>query len=167
MQFFAGFIPLLTTGRTVCHLGYDRRGDAVEDDDAIWGDDGQDLSYDFLQTATVTSDKDCIRTGERGDICFEEVAHVDIDAWSTQSSHVFMDDGFAFRTDLESLDLQMGELQASLYRDAARTEADIPENMSLGKFEGLKCKQTNGHLGNHLLATIQQSKVGVGNAEWK
>ena len=52
----------------------------------------------------------------------------------------------------------MGELQTSLDADTTRTEPDIPEDMTLGEFEGLKCKQTDGHLGNHFLTTIKQGE---------
>ena len=84
---------------------------------------------------------------------------MDIDAWGTKATSIFLDDGFALRTDLECLDLQMGELQASLNADATSTETDIPEDTALGEFEGLKCQQTDRHLGDHLLATIEQGEV--------
>ena len=34
---------------------------------------------------------------------------MDVDAWSTKAAGVFLDDGFTFRTDLESFNLKMRE----------------------------------------------------------
>ena len=103
----------------------------------------------------MTSDEDGIRAREGGDIRFEEVADMDVDAWSSKATGILLDDVLTLRTDLEGTDLKMRELQTSLDGYAACAEADIPKNMSLGKFEGLECQQTDGHLGDHLLTTVE------------
>ena len=55
---------------------------------------------------------------------------MDVDAWGTKLAGVFLDDGLALRTDLESADLQMRELQTGFDRDAACAETDVPEDAS-------------------------------------
>ena len=90
---------------------------------------------------------------------------MDVDAWGSKATGVLMDDSLALWTDLECTDLKMWELQTSLYRYAARTEANVPENVSLGQIEGLKRQQTDGHLGDHLLTTVKKSEVGIGYSE--
>lgn len=106
-----------------------------------------------------------IRTGEDCDIRFEEITDVDVDAWGSEAMGVFLDDGLTFWTDLEGFDVQMRELQTDLDGNAAGTEADVPKDMMTGKVEGLKCQQTNGHLGNHFLAAIKEHECRVGEAE--
>ena len=90
---------------------------------------------------------------------------MDIDAWRTEATGVFFDDGLAFRTDLEGADCQMRKLQASLDRNASCTETNIPEDMTIGEIESLKCQQTNRHFGDHFLTTIEEGKGGIGKAE--
>ena len=80
----------------------------------------------------MSSDKDGIWTRERGDVCFKEITNVDIDAWGSEATGVFVYNGLALRTDLKGADCQMRELLASLNRYAACAEADIPEDVSLG-----------------------------------
>ena len=63
---------------------------------------------------------------------------MDVDAWGTKATGVFLDDGLALRADLESADLQMGELQTGLNRDAASAETDVPEDASFRQVECLK-----------------------------
>ena len=166
MKFLTGLIPELPTGWAFCHLGDNRRGDAVEDNDTIGEEDGKNLCHDVLQTATVTTDEDGIRTGELGDVRFEEVADMDVNAWHTKSTGIFVNNSLTFRTDFETTDLKMGELQAGLDGYAACAETDIPKDVSLGQFEGLERQQTDGHLGDHFLTTIEQHEGGVGNAEF-
>ena len=62
----------------------------------------------------MTSDEDGIRAREGGDIRFEEVADMDVDAWGSKATGVLLDDGLALRTDLESADREMRKLQAGL-----------------------------------------------------
>ena len=90
---------------------------------------------------------------------------MDVDAWGSKTTGILLDDSLALRTDLESTNLKMRELQAGLDGYAACTEADIPEDVSFGKFEGLERQQTDGHLGDHLLTAIKQHEGGVRNAE--
>ena len=42
-----------------------------------------------------------------GQVCFKEVAYMDMDAWRAKLEGVLLDDGFALRTNLESLYLQV------------------------------------------------------------
>ena len=80
---------------------------------------------------------------------------MDVDAWGTKLARIFLDDGLAFWTNFEGFDLQMGELQTSLNRDAACAETDVPEHMFTRQFSCLKRQQTDGHLGNHLLTSVE------------
>ena len=64
VQFSAGLVPELAATLPVCHLGDNGRGDAVEDDNTIGGEDGENLCHDFLQMASMTSDEHGIRTRE-------------------------------------------------------------------------------------------------------
>ena len=91
---------------------------------------------------------------------------MDVDAWGSKATGVLLDDGLALRTDLEGTDREMRELQAGLDGYAACAEADVPKDMSHGQFEGLERQQTDGHLGDHFLTTIEQHEGGVGNAEF-
>ena len=59
-KFLTGFVPELAAVGTVGHLVNDRGSDAVEDDDAIGGKDGENLLHDFLQVASMPSDEDCV-----------------------------------------------------------------------------------------------------------
>ena len=159
-EFLAGLIPQF--------LAIDSdlwRNNAIEDDDAVVGQHCQDFLHNTFQCATVTADKDCIRTRQGGDIRFEEVANMDTDAWGTEATGILLDDGLTLRTDLEGFDMQMWELQTGFYRDTARTETDVPQNLSLWQVECLQRQQTNGHLGDHFLSAIEQGKVAVGYAE--
>ena len=113
----------------------------------------------------MTSDENGIRMGEGRDILFQEIADMDIDARSTKTTTVFLDDGFALRTDFKGDDLKMRELETSLDRDAACAEADVPEYVSLWKLEGLKRQQTDGHLGDHLLSSVEQGEFRIRNAK--
>ena len=70
----------------------------------------------------MTSDEDGIRMGKSRNISLEEIADMDVDAWGTKLTSVFLDDGLALRTDLEGFDLEMRELQTSFDRDAACAE---------------------------------------------
>ena len=90
---------------------------------------------------------------------------MDVDAGRTKAAGIFMDDSLTLRTNLESLYLKMWELQARLDRDATRAEANVPENATLRQVESLKCQEPDGHLGDHLLATVKQRKLAVGDAE--
>ena len=86
----------------------------------------------------MSANEDSIRTGEVGDISLKEVTDMHIDARGTKATGVLVDDGFALRTDLEGLDIQMGKLQACLDGNASSTKADIPEDVSLRKIKCLK-----------------------------
>ena len=111
----------------------------------------------------MPSDKNSIRSWEFRNIRLEEVAHVDVDTRSTKATGILINDGFAFWADFKCVYCQMRKLQTSLYRYTPCTKAYIPKNMSLGKIEGLQRQQTNGHLGNHLLTTVEQHEGGVRN----
>ena len=78
--------------------------------------------------ATVATDEDGIGRGDCDTIAvyLAEVADVDDDAGSAEAASVLMDDGLALRADLEGFDMKVGEVEAGLYRDAARAEADVP-----------------------------------------
>ena len=80
---------------------------------------------------------------------------MDVDAWGSKTTGILLDDGLALRTNLEGADCEMRKLQAGFDGYTACTEADVPEDMSLGKFEGLQCEQANRHLGNHLLTAVE------------
>ena len=56
---------------------------------------------------------------------------MDVDTWGTELTGVLVDNRLALRTDLEGFDMQVGKLQTGFDRDTARTEADIPEHLSL------------------------------------
>ena len=79
----------------------------------------------------MTSDENGIRTGESRDFLFQEIADMYVDARSTETTTVFLDDSFALWADLEGDNLERRELQTSLDRDAACAEADVPEYVSL------------------------------------
>ena len=101
-----------------------------------------------------------------GQVCFKEVAYMDMDAWRAKLPGVLLDDGFALRTNLEGLYLQVWELQARLDADATCAEADIPEHMATGQLEGLQRQQADGHLGDHFFAPVEEREGSIGNAEW-
>ena len=132
-QFLTGFIPELVA---VCKDF--RCFDAVHDDTAIGFQILENFSHDFLEVTTMPANEDSIRGSDGIATNGTEITHVDIDAWSTKLSGVFLDDGFALRTNLEGFYLQMRELQTSLYRYTARTEADVPKHLSLGQIESLE-----------------------------
>ena len=85
----------------------------------------------------MTSDKHSVRAGKGGEVCIQEVADMNIDAWGTKLASVLLDNRFALRTDLKGADLKMRKLQTGFDRDAACTETDVPEDALLAQFEGL------------------------------
>jgi hypothetical protein len=113
----------------------------------------------------MTSDENSIRTRDRGDIRFEEVTDMYVDAWGTEATGILMDDGLTLRSNLEGFDMQMRELQTGFYRDTACAKADVPKDMTTGEIEGLKCQQTDGHLGDHLRAAIEKGERVVWKAK--
>ena len=88
-----------------------------------------------------------------------------VDAWCTKTADVLSDDSFALRSYLETANMKMRELQTGLNGDAARAEADVPQHMTARQVESLQRQQSDGHLRNHLLATVEECEGGVGNAE--
>ena len=80
------------------------------------------------------------------------------------AAHVRVDDGLALGAHLEGHDLEVREHQPRLNADAARAEADVPEHVATRQVEGLQREQADGHLGNHLLAAVEQGELPVGNA---
>ena len=90
---------------------------------------------------------------------------MDVDAWGTEAAGVFVDDGLALGAYFEGVDFEMGEQQTGLDGDAARAEADVPEDVTAGQVEVLEGEQADGHLGDHLLAAVEESEAGVGEAE--
>lgn len=147
---------------TVCeHL---RGFDAVEDNHAIVCQYGQDLRHDLFQFATMPTDKHGIRAGESGDICFEEITHMDVDTRDSEFTGILMDDRLAFRTNLEGLDMEMRKLETSFDGDAASAETDVPKGVTVGEVKGLEGEKTDGHFGNHLLSAIKKRELMVGDA---
>ena len=69
----------------------------------------------------MTADEDGVRTGEGREVCLQEIADMDVDARSTKTTGILLDDGLALRTDLKSADLEMRELQTGFDRDAGRS----------------------------------------------
>ena len=67
-----------------------------------------------------------------GQVCFKEVAYMGMDAWRAKLPGILLDDGFALRTNLESLYLQVWELQTGLDRDATRAETNVPQDVPMG-----------------------------------
>ena len=111
-------------------VGLDKRSlDAIHHDTTLIRQYGQHLRHDFLQMASMTADEDGVRTGEGREVCLQEIADMDVDARSTKTTSVLLDDGLALRTDLKSADLEMRELQTGFDRDAACAEADVPERV--------------------------------------
>ena len=55
-QLFANLVPKLTTVSW-----YFRGCDAIENNDAIRGKDGEHFRHDFLEMTTVSANKNCIR----------------------------------------------------------------------------------------------------------
>ena len=113
----------------------------------------------------MTADKDRIRTGKRREVSIKKVTHQNLNPWCSQSTGILLDDGLALRTNLKAADLKMRELQTGFDGHTTRTEADIPEHASLRKFESLKGQQSDGHLRDHLLTTIKQLEIGIGDAK--
>ena len=62
-------------------------------------------------------------------------------------------------------DMQMWKLQASLDRNTAGAEADVPQHVLLRETERLERQQPDGHLGYHLLSAVEQGELVVGYAE--
>ena len=60
--------------------------------------------------------------------------------------------------------MQVRELQPRLNRHAARAETDVPQDALLLQFQGLQCQQTYGCFSNHLLTTIEQGKLVLGDS---
>ena len=114
---------------------------------------------------SVSSDEYGIWARNGCDVRLEEVADVDVDAWGSKLAGILMDDGLALRADFEGADGEMRELQTGLDRDAACAEANVPENVTERQVEGLKRQQADGHLGDHLLTTVEQHEGRVWNAE--
>ena len=154
-QFPAGLVPEAVA------VGLDERClDAVHHDDAAGGQVPEHLGQNLFQPSTVPPDEDGV--GEplpqplpQGKGRFKEIADVHPDARRPVPPHVLVDDGFAFRTNLEGLYLQMWKQPTGLNGDAARAETDVPEHVPPGEVEGLECQEANGHLRYHLLATVQ------------
>ena len=90
---------------------------------------------------------------------------MDVDAWGMEATGVLTDDGFAFRTNLECFDMEMRKLQTCFDGNAACAETDVPKGVTMGQIKGLKGEQTDGHLGDHLFATVQKGKLIVRNAK--
>ena len=104
-QFCTRFIPQLAiVGK---HFG---RYDAVHDNDSVRSQHRQNLRHDVLQTASVATNTDGIRTGKFGDVRFEEVTDMYANAWRTKAAGILMDDRLALRTNLKSFYLKMREL---------------------------------------------------------
>ena len=79
-EFLTGFVPQLMA------VGLDKRClDAVHHDTTLIRQYGQHLRHDFLQMASMTADEDGVRTGEGREVCLQEIADMDIDAWSTKN----------------------------------------------------------------------------------
>ena len=75
---------------------------------------------------TMPANEYGIRTGEGREVCFQKIADMYIDAWGTKLTGVLLDDGLALRTNFESADFEMRELQSCLDADAACAETYIP-----------------------------------------
>ena len=84
----------------------------------------------------MTSDEDGIGGCDGIAAYGTEITDVDVDAWGPEPAGVLIDDSLALRTDFEGFDVQMGELQTSLYLDTACTEADVPKHTL---FRQVKC----------------------------
>ena len=93
-----------------------------------------------------------------------EVTYVGIDAGGVEATGVFLDDGFAFWTNLEGLDMEMRKLETSFDGDAASAETDVPKGVTVGEVKGLEGEKTDGHFGNHLLSAIKKRELMVGDA---
>ncbi len=149
----AGLIPEpVTVGRHPGSL------DTVHHDTAAGFQVAQHLGHDFLEVTTVTADEDGIGCPVCCDVIAtsrKEVADMHTDAWGAEATGILADDGLTLRPHLEGFNVQMRKLQAGLYRDAARAEADVPEYFSPGQLQCLQRQQADGHLGNHLLATVK------------
>ena len=156
----AGLVPELVAIRR--NLG---GGDTIEHDDAIRLKYLQNLLHDRFQMSSMPPDEYGIRTRQTRDILIEEITHVNLDARSPESVGILLHDGLALRTDFEGANLKMGELQARLDTHASCTEADVPKHASLGQIQGLEREQTDGHLGDHLLSSVEQCELGIWYAE--
>ena len=112
---------------TVCrHFGSD---DTIHHDTSVISKNIHYFRHDLLQFTPMSPNEDGI--GARFVCCHDmttdstEITHVDVDTWGTEASHVLLDDSLALRTNLKGIDVQMGELQASLDGDAACAETNI------------------------------------------
>ena len=132
-KFFAGFIPkLVTIGQDLGSLH------AIHHDTSVIGQDGQHLFNNLLQLPAMTANEDGIGTRQGGKVGFLEVADMHRDAWSAEPTGILLDNGFAFGTNFESFDVEVWELQACFDTDAARTEADVPQRMTVRQIKCLK-----------------------------
>ena len=87
-----------------------RSRDAVHHDDTVRGQNCENLFHNLLQASTMTADKDGIGVGEMADIRFEEIAHVNVDAWGSETTGILLNNGLALRADLKCLNLEMWKL---------------------------------------------------------
>jgi hypothetical protein len=101
---------------------------AVHYDTTIGSKVLQHFSHYFLESSSVTSNEYSIRTRKVREVRIEEVTDMDIDTWGTKTTGILTDDVFTLRTDLESANLQVRELQTSLDRYATCAETYIPED---------------------------------------
>lgn len=125
MEFAASLVPqLMTVSKNLGSL------DTIHHDDAIGNQYRQYLRHDSFQPSAVSANEDGIWLGKGRNVCFKEIADMYVEAWGAEAMGILVDDGFTFRTDFESLDVQMRELQAGLDGDAACAEADIPKHMA-------------------------------------
>ena len=175
-ELLTGFVPKLMA---VGYLSSALHCDAVHYDAAARGEVLLHLRHDVFEVSAVSADEDgiwrCDRVATNGtevatngtEVATNgtEVANMDMDAWGTEAAGILLDDGLALRTYLKGFDVQMGKLQAGLDADAARAEADVPEHMTAWEVESLECQQTDGHLGNHLLAPVKECEGLVGDAK--
>ena len=90
---------------------------------------------------------------------------MDVDAWGMEATGILLDDGFAFGANFEGFDVEMGEEEAGFDGDGACTEADVPKGVTFGQVKGLEGEEADGHLRNHLFATVEEEKGGIGEAE--
>jgi hypothetical protein len=103
-QFCACFIP-----ETVAVGKYLGGYHAVKHHHTVGSHDRQDFRHDVLQTAPVPADENGIRTRKSGDVRGKEVTDMYANAWRTKATGILLDDGFAFRPDLEGFYLNMGK----------------------------------------------------------
>ncbi len=138
--------------------------DAVENDDAIVGEHGLGHCHDFFEMPSVAADEDSVGAGQRGDVCLHEIAHVKVEARSVETAGVFVDDGFAFGTNFEGMDVEVGKLQVRFDGDRACAGPDVPKGVSVGEVECLEREEADGHLGDHFLTSVEEGKLTVWQA---